>query len=51
LALARPTRALRETARDDLDFEFLAMADVEAAAYDLVSERPRRVRGPLPRRP
>ena len=26
-----------ETARDDLDFEFLAMADVEAAAYDLVS--------------
>jgi len=26
-----------ETARDDLDFDFLAMADVEAAAYDLVS--------------
>jgi radical SAM superfamily enzyme with C-terminal helix-hairpin-helix motif len=25
-----------ETARDDLDFDFLAMADVEAAAYDLV---------------
>jgi radical SAM superfamily enzyme with C-terminal helix-hairpin-helix motif len=24
-----------ETARDDLDFDFLAMADVEAAAYDL----------------
>jgi radical SAM superfamily enzyme with C-terminal helix-hairpin-helix motif len=26
-----------ETARDDLDFDFLAMADVEAAAYDLVA--------------
>jgi len=25
----------QETARDDLDFDFLAMADVEAAAYDL----------------
>ncbi|WP_335999902.1 radical SAM protein [Halorientalis halophila] len=25
-----------ETARDDLDFDFLAMADVETAAYDLV---------------
>ncbi|WP_254280065.1 radical SAM protein [Haloarcula marina] len=25
-----------ETARDDLDFDFLAMADVEAAVYDLV---------------
>ncbi|WP_225333371.1 radical SAM protein [Halomicrobium urmianum] len=25
-----------ETERDDLDFDFLAMADVEAAAYDLV---------------
>ena len=25
-----------ETARDDLDFDFLAMADVEAAAHDLV---------------
>ncbi len=25
-----------ETHRDDLDFDFLAMADVEAAAYDLV---------------
>jgi radical SAM superfamily enzyme with C-terminal helix-hairpin-helix motif len=25
-----------ETSRDDLDFDFLAMADVEAAAYDLV---------------
>jgi len=25
-----------ETARDDLDFDFLAMADVEAAAFDLV---------------
>ncbi|MFB6118383.1 radical SAM protein [Halosegnis sp.] len=26
----------QETARDDLDFDFLALADVEAAAYDLV---------------
>jgi len=26
-----------ETERDDLDFDFLAMADVEAAAYDIVS--------------
>ena len=26
-----------ETARDDLDFDFLAMADVEAAAHDLVA--------------
>ena len=26
-----------ETARDDLDFDFLAMADVEAAAYDLAA--------------
>ena len=25
-----------ETARDDLDFDFLAMADVEAAVYDLI---------------
>ncbi len=25
-----------ETARDDLDFDFLAMADIEAAVYDLV---------------
>ena len=27
-----------ETARDDLDFDFLAMADVEAAAYDLAHD-------------
>ncbi|WP_135819806.1 radical SAM protein [Halostella litorea] len=26
-----------ETARDDLDFDFLAMADVEAAAHDIVA--------------
>ncbi|PSQ45241.1 radical SAM protein [Halobacteriales archaeon SW_7_68_16] len=26
-----------ETARDDLDFDFLAMADIEAAAHDLVA--------------
>jgi radical SAM superfamily enzyme with C-terminal helix-hairpin-helix motif len=26
-----------ETERDDLDFDFLAMADVEAAAYDIVA--------------
>jgi len=28
-----------ETARDDLDFDFLALADVEAAAHDLVRNR------------
>jgi radical SAM superfamily enzyme with C-terminal helix-hairpin-helix motif len=28
-----------ETAREDLDFDFLAMADVEAAAHDLVRNR------------
>ncbi|WP_144919795.1 radical SAM protein [Halorubrum salsamenti] len=28
----------QETERDDLDYDFVAMGDVEAAAYDLVSE-------------
>ena len=34
--LGEANEGASETARDDLDFDFLAMADVEAAVYDLV---------------